>query len=1172
MAYPQRHFQQPPSGSFYSSRQPPYVDQQQQQQYAAKQHTYQHNPQNHNHYEWPIQEISSHPDRRSPGTRNLGPHYDNPQRPEQNAEWPPETQQLSTNLGDYGQSTPYQMRPYQGPYEDQRYEQNHIGRPSADTAYYGHHDSSWSGRSPQMPRQRQEFHQPQGQGLEGPPMDGYDGAGFRPRMNGNHVTDEVGKLNSNNDRRYQTTLPPQNPHRPFNQHQRSWPTQDVGTENAGRDKSRRAMQEGKQGSNPPSGRPQKPTKDRIPMDIKSPVTISWDNPFPAFPKGNKNLIRSGKEDFNNSMAEMSINSKSNSRQAESSKPSAAKIQAGSESLRNGGQSFPRKNPQETVVHDDGLPLEREPIGGRMAPGARCVDKSIQQPFNHFGIPPEGNRPQTDHGRYSEDTSRDYALRHPGAFQGDYQRSKTMPNTISEVMMHSHPPFPHSRQTPTQDTQRRLVNEQTSREWVGPPPQSHVPGAPNQPRSQSTENGFVRQYQDAEQWAPYPHPQHSQQSSLGDFFDSYYHSPHHSDPNFAQRHVGHSRIAPDEDMPNFDNMPETRASHRRGLTIDDHLHPQQKAPPMPPMPSQLAAFDRSPPLPRSKEGFTHSKSSPNLREQHTQRTQQYSDGFDFDLPGSVPAMYPPDPPPSRDNNEGINLKNEPYQRPWRENAVELPSPVSAHSAQGSSRSGVSESRRGQPDGRNRPPMSTKTPSNEIPGHGFRNGPSPIGRFDFASPPSGPQGNPDALPAHPPPVRAGLLQSLPVNQPSRPPPVRQYSGGLSSHPQASSNPRPQISRPPQEKRESIAVTHEGLERLRQTTRKNPSDNKAQLLLAKKLVEAASVLADDGGRADARTMSKNREKFNSEAYKLVKKLAQNGYPEAMFYLGDCYTRGLLGLVSDTKEAFGQYQSAAKAGHAQAAYRVAVCCEMGLEEGGGTKRDAVKAMQWYHRAATLGDTPAMYKMGVIQLKGLLGQPKNAQGALSWLQRAAEQADKENPHALHELALLYESPSSIAGVTKDEEHAKQLFIEAANLGYKFSEFRLGCAFEYGLLGCPIDPRQSIAWYSKAAVQDEHQSELALSGWYLTGSEGVLQQSDTEAYLWARKAAQAGLAKAEYAMGYFTEVGIGAPANIEDAKPQNFPKARERLEDLRRGGAKMQKTRVSRSKINKQSEGECILM
>jgi len=129
-----------------------------------------------------------------------------------------------------------------------------------------------------------------------------------------------------------------------------------------------------------------------------------------------------------------------------------------------------------------------------------------------------------------------------------------------------------------------------------------------------------------------------------------------------------------------------------------------------------------------------------------------------------------------------------------------------------------------------------------------------------------------------------------------------------------------------------------------------------------------------------------------------------------------------------------------------------------------------------------------------------------------------------------------------------------------------------------VDTRESIAWYSKAAAQEEHQSELALSGWYLTGAEGVLNQSDTEAYLWARKAAHAGLAKAEYAMGYFTETGIGAPSNLEDAKrwywraaSQNFPKARERLEDLRKGGAKMQKSRVSRSAMNK-SEGDCIVM
>lgn len=44
------------------------------------------------------------------------------------------------------------------------------------------------------------------------------------------------------------------------------------------------------------------------------------------------------------------------------------------------------------------------------------------------------------------------------------------------------------------------------------------------------------------------------------------------------------------------------------------------------------------------------------------------------------------------------------------------------------------------------------------------------------------------------------------------------------------------------------------------------------------------------------------------------------------------------------------------------------------------------------------------------------------------------------------------------------------------------------------------------------------------------------------------------------------------AVAQNFPKARERLEDLKKGGGKMPKTRVSRSAVSKQSEGECSIM
>jgi hypothetical protein len=67
-----------------------------------------------------------------------------------------------------------------------------------------------------------------------------------------------------------------------------------------------------------------------------------------------------------------------------------------------------------------------------------------------------------------------------------------------------------------------------------------------------------------------------------------------------------------------------------------------------------------------------------------------------------------------------------------------------------------------------------------------------------------------------------------------------------------------------------------------------------------------------------------------------------------------------------------------------------------------------------------------------------------------------------------------------------------------------------------------------AAQQNHRDACFALTAWYLVGSPGVLPQSDTEAFLWAKKAADAGLAKAMYAVGYFLEVGIGTAPSMSE--------------------------------------------
>jgi TPR repeat protein len=321
-----------------------------------------------------------------------------------------------------------------------------------------------------------------------------------------------------------------------------------------------------------------------------------------------------------------------------------------------------------------------------------------------------------------------------------------------------------------------------------------------------------------------------------------------------------------------------------------------------------------------------------------------------------------------------------------------------------------------------------------------------------------------------------------------------------------------------------TKEYIDQYRQRIKSDP-DPEAHFLYAKYLIDAAKHIRATA--KDQRAGKKYSEILVAESLKAIRRLATQGdtYDEAQFFLANCYGTGALGLQVDHERAYHLYLQAAKQNHAAATYRVAVCNEIGA----GTRREPPRASAFYRKAASLGDTAAMYKLGMILLHGSLGEQKNPRDAINWLKRAAEQADEENPHALHELGLLYEQFDSQL-VPYDPAYAKSLFTQSGQLGYTPSQYKLGQCYEYGILTCAVDPRRSIAWYTKAAEKGDAEAELALSGWYLTGSEGVLKQSDSEAYLWARRAANKGLSKAEYAVGYYAEVGIGIKQDIEFAK------------------------------------------
>ncbi|KAI9263597.1 hypothetical protein EDC94DRAFT_634704 [Helicostylum pulchrum] len=288
------------------------------------------------------------------------------------------------------------------------------------------------------------------------------------------------------------------------------------------------------------------------------------------------------------------------------------------------------------------------------------------------------------------------------------------------------------------------------------------------------------------------------------------------------------------------------------------------------------------------------------------------------------------------------------------------------------------------------------------------------------------------------------------------------------------------------------------------KRTNDPSIQCELATYLFESSKPLAE-----------KERKPYVAEATKILKTLALRGHAESQYYLANMYAS-----KPDFSNAFPLFVQAAKHQHPDAAYRAAKCYEDGL----GCLKNKSKAVQYYKLAATLNHPGAMYRLGLADIHGSLGLQRNIRDGNKWLKRSAVAATPEYPHALHELGLLHERGLSDI-IFKDVRYSVQLYAQASDLGYAPSAYRLGECFEYSYLGCQKDACTSIYYYTIAARQGNADACFALSAWYL----GEGEDSQEKAFYWARVAAQKGLAKAQFAMGYFAEVGIGRSQNIKDA-------------------------------------------
>jgi len=332
----------------------------------------------------------------------------------------------------------------------------------------------------------------------------------------------------------------------------------------------------------------------------------------------------------------------------------------------------------------------------------------------------------------------------------------------------------------------------------------------------------------------PNDSHNRES-LGPILDSYYDADYTGESYGQQYQANAYHEEPAQYERNGTSFEYQRPAYQDGYTDEPQGFAQQayRSRSQPDLRGESrAATGPPPPLPN---GYSEANGNPHNPGSY--------DGA-VEMPGDTPEDSPPVltangfPPPPPQSNIPMALR--------------VGSPAPSQQMRG-----PSPPKRMSPP-RNQHPQRTQSAQSGATGDSLPHHPAPPP--NVISDTAGPRYSGDFLPAHPPPVRPGLMQDQPTGWNNHPPPVRQYSPDRGST----------ISR--QSIQQPGPITALELNRLHQNAKAHPGDPKLQLMLAKKMVEAASALADEGGRADARTAKKNRENYIFDAHKIVKKLCNS------------------------------------------------------------------------------------------------------------------------------------------------------------------------------------------------------------------------------------------------------------------------------------------------------------
>lgn len=244
---------------------------------------------------------------------------------------------------------------------------------------------------------------------------------------------------------------------------------------------------------------------------------------------------------------------------------------------------------------------------------------------------------------------------------------------------------------------------------------------------------------------------------------------------------------------------------------------------------------------------------------------------------------------------------------------------------------------------------------------------------------------------------------------------------------------------------------------------------------------------------------------AYHMFKKLAEEGVPRAMYFMGEYLRQGYgyyFGLDYDEEEGFRWNQKGAELGDPLCILNTAYMYE-------GEERERIKQsiIDKIRKMAQNGDVFSQYELaGAID-----GEEK--------VELLTKSAEMGLATSMYELGNIYEYGR---GVEENEREAVIWYMKASQIGHMNASAYVGWCYEKGL-GVDLDINKAIEYYEKGIRRGCGWAAEHIAKFYRFGNE--VEKNDQRAFAYYLRGAELGSANSMNTVGFYYADGKGIEKN-----------------------------------------------